>query len=359
MNPLMITLTFLSLMSVLTVTTTKHFLADSFANTHYVASRERVKKVEAVQVRAALNDVKIKAKENLKPDLEVPKQPKPPVKKEHIYRSTSLKFDRTRPPNNSRLNFYLLFFAKDPKEMPEECTRYEIAARFLRRLYGACPFFQKIPDAEYRLLSALEEKKEEMHSFLFPDELSSLRLNDENLQTLLITLLKGGQESDGSTYPSLLNFISFDRHKFDKKTKGLQDLTSEMTKINLYFTSPELLYAVFQDQELVDCLVAKREEDWDKILNYEAKRKNNVHTSEVDKVGRKTLKTGLEAYFTQVLKEKNLDPEVYKRLIDFSLGKIGNILFVKSEQRGLTFREKIMTEEITLQQKMLVEGKQI
>jgi hypothetical protein len=237
-----------------------------------------------------------------------PKRPK---------RSVSLKFNLSRPPNNSRLNLYLVFFGKDS-------WHYEIAARLIRNLYSGCPDFDSLPGAEYQLLNALTAKKEKMTTLAFPDELASIDLEHENLQHLLYFMLKGGTIKERH-FPSFLNFVSFDRK-----------LTNESCKFNLLFISHELLNVILQNESATCEIIEKCNIIWERILYEEENRKN---LSKEQCLNRSQIKNYYKLETQRILDSHSLSS--LKNHFDYGLGKVGNVLLVCDSQTGLIIREKI------------------
>jgi hypothetical protein len=205
MNAFILTLSFLVLISILTTNEVKHFINASLENIFYENHIHTRQKAENALEKARLEDI-LSSHEEID-FVDIFHKEKPPITTKKTTpkrpkRSVSLKFNLSRPPNNSRLNLYLVFFGKDS-------WHYEIAARLIRNLYSGCPDFDSLPGAEYQLLNALTAKKEKMTTLAFPDELASIDLEHENLQHLLYFMLKGGTIKERH-FPSFLNFVSFD-----------------------------------------------------------------------------------------------------------------------------------------------------
>lgn len=339
MNPFFITVAFLSLMSILTIGSVKHFIEGTFEYSLYQSQFNTSQKAEFVKVKAALDELKMNSNEgDLRRDAaeKTPKEKKEPKKR----RCTPLKIDCTRPPDNSRLNFYLLLFAtEDANLTPLQCTRSQVAARLMRLLYENCSFFNAVPHAEYRILEALDEKKEKMRNFDFPDEMGSIQFENKAIQEIFYHMLKGGQQDDGTPYPSLLDFITFDKDYYNAQDRDIKLLTSYRTKINLFFASKELLTAVIQEPHLVTKLSDEIDLLWKKIWEFEKARKESAST--VEPLQRGKLKKDLEIIFARLFAEGNKDPELYKKLFDFGLGEIGHILIIEDPETKLTIREKI------------------
>lgn len=228
-----------------------------------------------------------------------------------------LNFDHKRPPNNAKINFYDLLFSYNPDQTKGEYSLYEQTAALLRLLY------QNIlpAGAEYQLLNALILKKEETKAFLFPDELATLTFEEENIQNLFHQLLKGSQE-----YPSLLFFITFDKH------------TTRVTKkINLLFTSREILLSFFP-VSLVDSLLDDRATLWNAIE--EQQRLQQLLPKE-EHLTRSKISQITKAFFMEALKRHSLDDSALD-FFEFTLGKKGSILLTEDFLTHQKERKKIL-----------------
>ncbi len=251
---------------------------------------------------------KPKTEENQEVEEEKVKPPPPPppsIRK----KVTPLNYNLKRPPNNSRLNLYHLFY-----NIQKHTFYYETTATLIRNLYGDLPFFQEIPNAELKILDALIAQKEEAKEFSYPDELASLDLGNPQLQKLLVHLFKGGEDC-----PSLLNFITFD-------SGG----SSHDKKVNFMFASKELLHAMVPT--ISKELTTLQEHYWMQIRQQE----DNLDLWK----NRTALKADLSADFEQIVQRANLDFKSTKDLFDFSLGKLGTILFIEDSATGICMREK-------------------
>lgn len=341
MYPFLITITFLSLMGMMTTTTVKQFIAHSTQDTLYSRFLKAEQEIESKQVRAMWSDLKAAHKDTLKSDPTPREKTKEKKPRGSSNRCSPLQIDFERPPNNSRFNFYLLLF-EEGLELDKECSRYEIAARLLRHLYQRFSFFQEVPQAEYRILDALQRKKEGIADCTFPDDLSRISFEDADLQHVFTTMLKGGQTVDGHVIPSLLFYITFDRENPNGK-----HLTKNQKNINLLFASQELLAAVFHNSEVSSRFAVEQERIRNKILSYEKQRKESGK-KELEKLTRTKLSDELKAIFETIITENNLKAEDFKQLFDFTLGKYGTILFVKDPITHFPRREKIHTAKLAV-----------
>lgn len=344
MNPFLITITFLSLMSMITTTTVKQLIGRAYENNLYHSFLAASIDTEKACVKAALNEVKLSGGErDPDPDRDDKRKQKQAKKTSQIRRSPPLQFDWDRPPDNSRLNFYLLLEEDSKNSQDHPCTLNEIAARLMRNLYGRCSFFHEIPEVEYKILDILRRKKEAMEGFEYADEIGSIPLDDEKIQAIFYQMLKGGSLDDNTTYPSLLDFITFDKDYLSNNK--IKPLSSEMKKINLFFVSKELLGAILPNDASVTLFLKEREKLWEKIFAFEKTRKEIKEVSG-DKLNRTTLKDDLKTLLTETLSQTGVDPILYINVFDFSLGKIGHILLIEDKRTKLTMREKIPKSKV-------------
>ncbi len=321
MNPYLLTLTFLMLMSVLTSSEVVRFAQHSFGSQLHAQYQESLASLEAVKARAALEDFRKQDPEIVDEEVEEKKEVKKPSRPtpQSVRRSTPLEFNFERPPNNSRLNLYLLLHEEPHKNYP--LSLYEAAARLMRLLYGESRFFE--PNSEYRILDALIERKEETLAFTSPDEFAALDLGDVKLQTVLYCMLKGAEGS-----PSLLDFLTFDK----------EDLSTERRKVNLMFADPRLIEALLNNSEMTEKLLAARASLWEEILYQEAHR---LELIKEECKGRNQLKRELREAYKKILLEAGLDfDKHYKWVFDLGLGQLGNILYVEDPKTGFVRREK-------------------
>ncbi len=301
MNPLLVTLTFLTLMSILTSSELVHYKQTALGR-HLFDNHQIAKQTQEELIQTALfNDFREEQNENPKPRDPNPKQeetPKPP-------KNPSLNVNALRPPNNSRLNFYLVLNEEKGTFL------YETAAQLMRLLYGDTQFFQTVPNPEYQILDRLKERAEACSEFVYPDELATLSLGHPELQMIFYQMLKGEHA------PSLLRFITFD-------TK----LTREQGKINLCFAPEEILTAIFPNERIYQRIKQLREKLWYQIFFEETEH------------ARTPLKAEFTAAFEQILNDYQLDTKLYKGYFDFGLSKPGNILLIEEPVTGIVHREK-------------------
>lgn len=329
MNPYLFTLSFLFLMSLLTSSEMVQHMQERLEKKCFFESRKLIAMIEEEQEHAHLDQLRQafqkddEKKEKKPPDQadREPKEKKAPSKR----KSAPLRFCCTRPPNNSRLNAYLLLH-KPPRNTPKGFSLYEVAARLLRLLYQNEEFFQRVPDIEYRILDALISKKEETLEFSTPDELSAISLEDETLQSAFYQMLRGTKRS-----ASLLNFLTFDQGE-----KG--PIKGQRRKINLMFADPMLLYAIFPDGHVADEILRVREKIWKEIFEQEAYR--NEWPPEKIK-NRKAFKGDLERGLTEILSQQGLSAKKYKSSVfDLGLGELGSIIFLEDQVMGKLERQR-------------------
>lgn len=320
MNPYLLTLTFLMLMSVLTSSEVVRFSQNSLGNRLHNEYQESKDASETVRAHAALEDFR-KHDPTVIDEVEKEKKPSAPQRKSSnsVRRSTSLGFNFARPPNNSRLNLYLLLHEEPHKDYP--LSLYETAARLMRILYGDAKFYT--PNAEYRVLDFLIEHKETTKDFSYPDELATMDLGEPELQAFFYCMLKGADER-----PSLLDFITFDK----------EGLTRERRKINLMFADHRLIEALLNNSQMTENLLAARAALWEEILDQEAHR---LERTKEECKGRNQIRNELIAAYKKILLEAGLDYEPqYKWVFDLGLGHLGNILFIEDPKTGFVRREK-------------------
>lgn len=318
MNPLFLTITFLMLLGVMTMAQVKRFTSHRLQHLMYEGHLSTLSDAEKLRAEALLQEIReVKETHEDKPIKEKIKKtaPKPPIQK--IYRSVPLNFDLARPPNNSRFNFYpVLAFEKE--------AHYEWAASLLRELYSSFHFFQRIPSLEYVLLDGLIEKKEEALQFMYPEDLGSLSLENDDLQEALFIILRGGQTEEG-TIPSLLNYISFD--------KTVNNKNSPKMKINLLFASYPILKVILGHEGKVKRWIEAREKIWEVICFQEAHREDIPKEKQLK---RTEISERVRALYEEIGGDKN------SSYLDFTLGKPGTILFVEDTRTKIIKREKIL-----------------
>ncbi len=234
------------------------------------------------------------------------RRPKAPSPTLTPAKSTSLNYNTARPPNNSRLNFYLLI-------QEEDSFLYDVTVRLLRNLYHESPGF--VPGMEIQLIEALRRQKNEMTAFVSPDELATVYLGNENLQNWWYTLLRG------EGVPSLLYYITYD-------SAG----TANQKKINLLFASQEIRSAIFHDAILEEKLEHILTELWRTILNEE-------NLPQTERMTRTKIRQTLQQQVVDLMEQSHIPSEVRKK-IDYTLGKSGDILFVQDPLTGRWERRK-------------------
>lgn len=288
MAPFVTILTYLLILSTLLVSETKLFYArekSAYCRSLF-CKREEERSFEKSRtlIQAFVPSTTVKEKR--------PSEPK----EESVRIAEPLELHRKRPPNNSRLNFHLLFL--QGKQGP----LYEPAARLLRLLYKGQPFFDAIPTCEYALLDALIAQKDQTALFRYPDELASLTLTTPALTSAWHTMLS----------TSLLNHITFDRavHK-------------EMARINLLFASEPLLTALLAPTSLY----AEKEAYLQRLFLLNADPTGRPTRSEVT--------AHLKTLFTS-----HCPPDLHP-FFDFTTGHSGNILFTTDPTTGWVERSKL------------------
>lgn len=311
MNPLLLTITFLTLLGLLTSSEMQNMVEEGLKSTAFQSHLNFDQEVEKSQAVAAFEELK---------DKESPTKPSPPAfprEKGSPGKSAPLNYDHARPPNNSRLNLYLLMNDEHPKAH----YLYESTADLLRQLYGSQDFFKEIPHVEYALLNTLIEHREKAEHFFFADELGSLHFKDTHLQRIFYKMLKGSPD-----YPSLLHFITFDAH-----------CGKNQRKVNFMFAPQEVIVALITDQHLCQKLLNYREALWAQI---EEQEKNRHQLSSEAVKNRTFFKTELMNFF-----KENADKEIYQ-LFDYSLGKKGSIVYVQDPISGIVSRERILKKRL-------------
>lgn len=306
MNPLLFTFTFLTLMGIITSSEvsrfTKNSLAQHFYENHLTLMEGRE---EAIQ-NSYFEDFKYGQNISL-----TPRQPRSTDKEEKKsgYQKKSreekepkaplLRFARSRPPNNARLNFYELLYNNNQ-------ALYNASARLIRQLYPDLP-----PHIEYRLLDTLIASKSQAAGFSYPDELARLDLGDAELQSIFCEILTGPN--------SLLYHITFDSAQHGNRKK-----------INLLSASREVLYVLLPSTELADQLILAR----NKIIS-----EIEQQQSEPGSMAKWKNRTEFARELTAALEALISDEEI-KKLFDFTLGNAGNILFIEDPSSKTLYREK-------------------
>ncbi len=313
MNPYLLTLTFLMLMSLLTSSEVVRFSQNSLGNHLHKQYQENLATSDTLKAYVGYDNFRLRKSDNEDVAVEEEIEKPPPKPSTSIPRPASLEFNCARPPNNSRLNFYLLLNTQVPPSL------YEATARLMRNVYGNAYFFS--PNAEYRILDALIALKEETKEFVYPDEMSKLDLGDPELQAIFYSMLKGSEEC-----PSLLNFITFDKVKYH-----------ENKKVNLMFADPVVIESLINHHPTTESILKMRQTVWEEINDQEEHR---LERTADECKGREILKKELAAEFRQILFDSGLDFKTYDKIFDYSLGKMGTILFIEDPLTGFIQREK-------------------
>lgn len=316
MNPYLLTVTFLMLMSILTSTEVARFADASIERKIYTDYLETTCKADRKQAVGNFENFRQTYNKHEKPT--PPPEPGVPKEVQEAKQEASpvpLRVDEERPPNNSRLNFYRLLYEPQPSS---GFSLYETAAELIRLLYRDAPFFRDVSGGEYRILNSLMEKKEEARDFSTPDELTTLAL-DEETQTLFYKMMKGEEG-----FPSLLHFITFDK---PNSTRGYK-------KINLMYAPTEILACIFKNPRLLEEVVCLRNRLWREIRHQEEHRKNLVRSQSK---GRKVFSEELTTDFKAILNRGGMDEASNCEIFDFSLNKPGSVIFIKN--KDLVFRQ--------------------
>lgn len=300
MNPLILTLTFLTLIGVLTSSELLQRAQGRVQRELVTASSERGALQQTMIARAEFDDLKL---ERSATPISHPRRCE--VKKSRPSRSTPLHYNWARPPNNSRLNFFPLIQQND-----EFC--YQTAATLIRNLYGECSYF--IPHVEYRLLDALMKQQSMAIDFESPDELATLDLGDRELQQIFYRMLKGEEA------PSLLLYITYD-------SEG----TRTQKKINLLFASPELIRAIFDGGSISDQIIALVDATWNEIESFNSG----------ESLTRTAIRQQLAQKFESLLERASMSTDEAKKRFDFTLGKSGTILLIEDPKTGTITRQKL------------------
>lgn len=311
MSPYLLTLSFLALMSILSSSELMRFTQQLFGMRLNAAGLEMRQEMEELKARSCIAD--FRESENAKEEERPPVERKPRGTPSTRKRSTPLGFNQARPPNNARLNLYFAL-VEQPATTPTTFSYYETAARLLRMLYQEDPLFRAIPAAEYQILEALKQKKEELEHIETPDALATLLFSDPTVTTLFHHLLTGDAH-----FPSLLPLITFD--------KISPTSHAENTKINLLFAPQEVLLALCNDPFLVEHLIKIRESVWQEIV--QPKEEPQTRT-----LLKKKLKDHVHTLLISYAPNSH-----YHQLFDYSLGKMGTILFVTDPKTGITTRK--------------------
>ncbi len=319
MHPLLITLTFLTLLAALVTGKVKQFVSKSTATQIFTNYQETLFEVEKQRALSLLHERKCSdCKDEELQATEVVKKPK--EKKAGLRKVTvaSLGINTSRPPDNSRINFWLLLHTQDQ-------VLHGITARLIRKLYGNHPLFAHTPHLEHQLLDAMIVAKEKTRGITTPDEMLKLQFDHPKIAEAFYFIMRGGCDNEGRTYPSFLYYITF-----NPAPKG------EHKKINLMFASHELLEVIFENHEVTKRVLSAREELWDIIENQETNRKV---MDKGEAFNRTLLKRMLKETFENILNKSH--QEHLKELFDLTLSKEGNFLIVYDPKTQITVREKV------------------
>ncbi|MBS0623837.1 MAG: hypothetical protein JSS62_04365 [Verrucomicrobia bacterium] len=309
MNPLLLTLTFLTLIGILTSSELLQHTQNKFCNDLLCQSMQQEKLCSAALQKALLEDLSEDLPQKI-PSKTSKMIEKKSQSKTHARKSSkSLRYNTARPPNNSRLNFFFVVQEEDPFWL-------QAAANLMRHLYADHSFFLAIPNAEQEILKALIAHKHQAQNFEYPDDLASLDLENPVLQEIFYQMLKG------NFAPSLLNFITYE-----------SPATPNQRKLNLLFAPSELLQVLFPDNfQQVEYLVA---EVWQDILASEATQDPQQRLSRI------TIRQSLLKKIEDLCCTTHLALEEAKKHFDFTLGKSGTILFIEDPVTGELQRTKI------------------
>jgi hypothetical protein len=327
MNPYLMTITFLTLLGLVTSSEMVRFRTTSIEQKYYTEVCMQEEQTEELRALSRLDDLRHAGSQTPtgKDSSQDSFEPTPPMsEKKSSKRVRALGVHAARPPNNGRLNFYTLLHQEPAEKAPEEFSLYEVAARLLRILYEKEPICQKTIDFEYLLLNRLIDKKQQTSSFTTPDELSTLDLEDERLQNILTTILKGTALS-----PSLLNHITFDK---------IESHRVQNRKINLLFADPHLIQAIFPEREIANQLSLRLQAIWDEI-EYQESQRSTLKADEA--YGRRDFSDEIKDVLRETLSTAGLNPDRYEsHVFDCTLGKPGTVLFVEDQLTHNLIRQK-------------------
>ncbi len=213
------------------------------------------------------------------------------------------------------LDFTRVLYRQPEKIVKGTLDEYEVTARLMRLLYTGQPCFS--PGVEYRLLDCLALKAAQGAPLTKADQVSSILLDDQELQAIFYLMLKGAEG-----YPSLLDFIT------------VEPVSSESQKINLFHAPQPVLAALFDDPELATELVVRR---GDLIRDFEG-RQLSMESSERQQFFVKSAH--------QVLSVHHQDLSRYTHLVEMTLipqnSKYRYItLSVTDPASGMTLKRRI------------------
>lgn len=329
MNPYLLTICFLTVMSLLTSSELTRFAMHFQENEAFKYAENEKEKIQEV---VALNKLDLFMQHEAPPTTIEPIEPKiieetkkPRKKREYRRIVPSLNINLDRPPNNSRLNLYLLEHSEKLKIKKE--VAYEIAARLIRILYEAAYFFE--PGCEYLVLDEVLNNKN-LEACTWPDDLAALTFDDPKIQRIFYLMLKG----EDSTFP-LLHFIEFDKNV---KSRG------RSLQINLFFASPLLLKAIFNNDPLTQKIIDIRERIMAEIICQEESRKN---LDKENARGRRDFSQRFQEECCFAFNDYHFETEEYLKFLDFTLGESGDTLFILDETTGIFKRERLATKRKT------------
>lgn len=324
MSPLVITTAFLAFFSIMTTHALNRFVDHTRHEQFYLKAHEQ-KTTLAYEKEAALYaEKRVKLKDpgrNRGGDEDLLKPEPSPSHKDH---PRSLKIDLHRPPDNSRLNLYLLVEGKEFQATPEELHRPLLFQKLLDLLYADFPPFQQIPDASLQLLTHLTQAKDQIQELQNPEELATIDLEDPSLQELLYLLLRG----EGC--PSLLEYVTLRQPHTDRSYREM--------KLNLYFCKPELLSIIFENDALAFELHKIRSELLQEALLQE---ENRLEMAFRDGQNRTYFDKALKIAFSDLMMRHGLNEKEVTCLFEFTLGKMGSLLTYRDEETGLQVRQRL------------------
>jgi hypothetical protein len=321
MNPYLFTITFLLLMGFLTSSEALRFSQSTLEHTCYKSSCAMLEVAEELRELSHLEHLRDKDNPDPTPR---PHRPNPNPQKERSNRIASLRINDARPPDNSRLNLYKVLQEDREKISLENFSLYEVLAQLMRNLYNEELFFQEVSNVEYLIIDHLLAKKGECLLFTTPDQLVSVKFDNQRVQEVFYHMLKGSKSAR-----SLLDFLTF--NPIDSPQK-------QSRKINFLFAHPTLLRAIFPEGTIGDDLLARRERIWNEILDQEEHR---LDRRKEECKGRREFKNDLKAILNEILTQHGLDAEAYlTHVFDYGLGNPGTVIFITDPLTGQTHRER-------------------
>lgn len=163
---------------------------------------------------------------------------------------------------NKKLSFYALIKNEKDKESPTYKTVSAITKRLLHILYKDQPFYQNIQEKRHDFLNELLDKlktygteyKDKIENIT---DLAQVDIHDHELSEVFAKMLEGAiispelnktqteEKSSRDCYPKLNEFTTYD---------------TKIQTIRIYLASPELLMAIFNDENIVDNIIKARKE---------------------------------------------------------------------------------------------------